>query len=167
MKKDLSTGWPHTSDLEITNQILFHCTTATLFRSLCGIYYETFRRFFSYWVQNFPAISVFTDRDFPATVVNGRDFLTVSAVTDRVISRQSLQLIAGIFRPKLFRHGNVKSLPPGTRRPGFSGCICSFWLGFSDRSFSGMGNFLCPVALHTALNRFMPIFLIALNLRAF
>jgi hypothetical protein len=37
-------------------------------------------------------------------------------------------------------HGNVKSLPPGTRRPGFSSRICDFWPGFSGRSFSGMGN---------------------------
>jgi hypothetical protein len=36
-------------------------------------------RFFSYWPQDFLAVSVFTGRDFPAvSVVNGRDFLAVS-----------------------------------------------------------------------------------------
>jgi hypothetical protein len=42
LEKDLSTGWACTSDLQITNQILFHCATAYLFRIFCGIYYETF-----------------------------------------------------------------------------------------------------------------------------
>jgi hypothetical protein len=45
LEKDWSTGWARTSDLQITNQILFHCATASLFDSLCGIYYETFRPF--------------------------------------------------------------------------------------------------------------------------
>jgi hypothetical protein len=32
-------------------------------------------RFFCYWPQDFPPVSVFTSRDFPAvSVVNGRDF---------------------------------------------------------------------------------------------
>jgi hypothetical protein len=98
-------------------------------------------RFFCYWPQDFPAVSVFTGRDFPAvSVVNGQDFPAVSAVTGSGIFRQYLELLVGIFRPKLFRHGNVKSVPPGTRRPGFSGRICSFWPGFSGHSFSGMGN---------------------------
>jgi hypothetical protein len=30
LEKDLSTGWPRTSDLQITNQIHFHCATASL-----------------------------------------------------------------------------------------------------------------------------------------
>jgi hypothetical protein len=42
-EKDLSTGWARTIDLQITNQILFHCETAFLFRCVCGIYYDTFR----------------------------------------------------------------------------------------------------------------------------
>jgi hypothetical protein len=45
LEKDLSTGWARTYDLQITNQILFHCATASLFRTCCGIYYETFRPF--------------------------------------------------------------------------------------------------------------------------
>jgi hypothetical protein len=45
LEKDLSTGWAGTFDLQITNQILFHCVTASLIRSLCGIYYETFPPF--------------------------------------------------------------------------------------------------------------------------
>jgi hypothetical protein len=43
--KDFSTGKARTSYLQITNQILFHCATTSLFRSLCGIYYETFPPF--------------------------------------------------------------------------------------------------------------------------
>jgi hypothetical protein len=42
LEKDLSTGWARTFDLQITNQILFHCATASLFHRLCGIYYDTF-----------------------------------------------------------------------------------------------------------------------------
>ncbi len=45
LEKDLSTGRARTSDLLITNQILFHCATASLFKILCGIYYETYRPF--------------------------------------------------------------------------------------------------------------------------
>jgi hypothetical protein len=29
LEKDLSTGWARTFDLQITNQILFHCATAS------------------------------------------------------------------------------------------------------------------------------------------
>jgi hypothetical protein len=39
LEKNMSTGRARTSDLQITNQILFHCTTASLCRSLCGINY--------------------------------------------------------------------------------------------------------------------------------
>jgi hypothetical protein len=45
LEKGLSTGRARTSDPQITNQILFHCATASLFKTLCGIYYETFRPF--------------------------------------------------------------------------------------------------------------------------
>jgi hypothetical protein len=45
-EKDLSTGWAPTFDFQITNQILFHCATASLFRSFCFIYYHTFLKFF-------------------------------------------------------------------------------------------------------------------------
>ncbi len=45
LEKDLRTGWERTSDLQITNQILFHCATASLFGNYCGIHYETFRPF--------------------------------------------------------------------------------------------------------------------------
>jgi hypothetical protein len=48
-------------------------------------------RFFCYWPQDFPAVSVFTGWDFPAiSVVNGWDFLAVSAVTGRGIFRRYL-----------------------------------------------------------------------------
>jgi hypothetical protein len=91
LEKDLSTGWTRTSDLQITNQILFHCPTASLCRGLCGISYETFRPVFSYWPQDFPAISVFTCRVFLAlATVKGRDFPAVSAVTGRGIVRRYL-----------------------------------------------------------------------------
>jgi hypothetical protein len=48
-------------------------------------------RFFCYWPQDFPAVSVFTGQDFPAvSVVIGRDFPAVSAVTCRGIFRRYL-----------------------------------------------------------------------------
>jgi hypothetical protein len=45
LEKGLCTAWAQTFDLQITNQILFHCATASLFRNLFGKYYETFRPF--------------------------------------------------------------------------------------------------------------------------
>ncbi len=91
LEKNLSTDWVRTSDLQITNQILFHYATASLCYSFCGINYETFRPFFCYWPQNFPAVSVFTGRDFPAvSVVSGWVFPAVSAVTGRGIFRRYL-----------------------------------------------------------------------------
>jgi hypothetical protein len=45
LEKDLSIGWARTSDLQITNQILIHCATASLSSRLCGISYETYRPF--------------------------------------------------------------------------------------------------------------------------
>jgi hypothetical protein len=45
LEKDLSTGWGRTFDHQITNQILFHCATASLFIMCCGMYYETFQPF--------------------------------------------------------------------------------------------------------------------------
>ncbi len=57
-------------------------------------------RLFSYWPQDFQAVSVFTGRDFPAvSVLTGRDFPAVSLVTGRGIFRRYLLLLAGIFRP--------------------------------------------------------------------
>ncbi len=57
-------------------------------------------RFFSYWPQDFPAVSVFAGGDFPAvSVVNGQDFPAVSADTGRGIFRRYLLLLARIFRP--------------------------------------------------------------------
>ncbi len=129
--KDLSTGWARTFDLQITNQILFHCAAASFFKSFCGIYYETFRpflyllaagfsgricffwpgfsgRFWCYWPRDFPAVSVVACWDFPALT---------------------------------FPAWQCKKSPSRVRRPGFSGRICSYWPGFSGRSFSGMGNF--------------------------
>ncbi len=48
-------------------------------------------RFFSYWQQGFPAVSVFTGWDSPAlSVINGRDFPAVSAVTGPGIFRRYL-----------------------------------------------------------------------------
>jgi hypothetical protein len=75
LEKDLSTGWAQTFDLQITNQILFHCATASLFRCVCGIYYDTFQpllaagfsgRICFYWPWDFPAVSVVACWDFPA-----------------------------------------------------------------------------------------------------
>jgi hypothetical protein len=34
LEKDLSTGWARTSDLQITNQILFYCATVLIQKSL-------------------------------------------------------------------------------------------------------------------------------------
>ncbi len=85
LEKDLSTGLAQTSHLQITNQILFHCATASFYKHFCGIYYQTFRP------QDFPAESDFTGRDFPAvSVVNGGDVSAVSAVTGCGIFRRFL-----------------------------------------------------------------------------
>jgi hypothetical protein len=73
LEKDLSTGWARTSDLQITNQILSNCATASLFKFSVAFIMRLSGCFFSYWPQNFPVVSVFTGRDFPAiSVVNGR-----------------------------------------------------------------------------------------------
>jgi hypothetical protein len=91
LEKELSTGWERSSDLQITNQILLHCATASLLEKHCSMFNETFRLFFCYWPQDFPAVSVFTGWDFPAvSVVNGQDFLAVSAVTGRGIFQRYL-----------------------------------------------------------------------------
>ncbi len=39
LEKNLCIGRTRTSDLQIANQILFHCATASLCRGLRGIYY--------------------------------------------------------------------------------------------------------------------------------
>ncbi len=63
----------------------------------------------SYW-PGFSVTCSYWPRDFPAiSVVTCRDFLILTFPA----------------------RGNVKSLPPETRRPGFSGRICSFWPGIS------------------------------------
>ncbi len=100
-----------------------------------------FHHFFSYWPQDFPAVSVFTSLGFSSRICSywlgfsghfccywQRDFSAVSVVA------------CWDFHALTFWYGNVKSLPPVTRRLGFSGHIFSFWLGFSSRSFSSMGN---------------------------
>jgi hypothetical protein len=47
LEKDLSTGWAPTPDLQIANQILFHCATASLsFMRLSGCFFVTGRRIF-------------------------------------------------------------------------------------------------------------------------
>jgi hypothetical protein len=69
-QKYLSTGWAQTIDLQIMNQIFYHCATASLclklpWHSLCFLL-EFSSRFCSYWQPNFPAVSVVTCWDFPA-----------------------------------------------------------------------------------------------------
>ncbi len=87
--KDLSTGWARTSDLQITNQKLFHCATASLYIILCSIHDETFRPFFQLLAAGFSSRVCFYQPGFPAvSVVNGRDFPAVSAVTGRRIFRR-------------------------------------------------------------------------------
>jgi hypothetical protein len=39
LEKALNTGWTRTFNLQMTNQILFHCATASLCKSICGMYY--------------------------------------------------------------------------------------------------------------------------------
>ncbi len=92
--------------------------------------------------RDFLAVSAVSDSQIfrPYLVVTCRGFLAVSAATGSRIFRPYLWFLAVIFWPYLFRYGNVKSLPPDTRWPGFSGRICCFWPGFSCRSFSGEGN---------------------------
>jgi hypothetical protein len=110
-----------TSDLQIMNQVFYHCATAALYVR------RNDNQSVSCW--DFPAVSVVTGsrifrpylevtcRDFPAVsavtgsrisrpyqVVTCRDFPAVSAVTGSRIFRPSLKLLAGIFRPCLFWH---------------------------------------------------------------
>jgi hypothetical protein len=86
LEKDFSTGWALTFD-----QILFNCATASFSKVSVATIMRLSGRFFSYWQQDFPAISVLTGRDFPAvSVVTGRDFPAVSAVTDCGIFRRYL-----------------------------------------------------------------------------
>ncbi len=101
----LSTGWARTSDLQIMNQVFYHCTTAPLyvarndihsvpywdFPAVSGSYLPGFSsRICSYWQPNFPAVSCsyltgFSGRicsywqpNFPAvSVVTCRDFLAL------------------------------------------------------------------------------------------
>jgi hypothetical protein len=87
-------------------------------------------RFCSYWQPNFPAVAGSYLPGFSGRICSywQPNFPAVSVITCRD------------FLALLFPARECKSLPPDTRRPGFSGRICCFWLGFSSRSFSGMGN---------------------------
>jgi hypothetical protein len=46
LEKELSPGWARISDLQITNQILLHCATASFLVRRCGMFNETFWPFF-------------------------------------------------------------------------------------------------------------------------
>ncbi len=110
--------------------MLYHCATASL---RYGIHCATC------WY--FLAVSVATGRDIPAvSVINGWDFPAVSSYLPGFPSHicsywvwdfPAVSVIPrGDFLALIFlARRNVKSLPPETRRPGFSGC-----------SFSGMWN---------------------------
>jgi len=100
-------------DLQIMNQVFYHCATAALyvirkdihsipllvfpgrfcsywkpnFPAVSGSYLPGFSgRICSYWQPNFPAVSVVTCRDFlalPLLAPEGRDFPAVSVVSGR------------------------------------------------------------------------------------
>jgi hypothetical protein len=105
--------------------VFYHCATAALYarrKDIHSLPLLVFSgRFCSYLKPNFPAVSGSYLPDFPA----------VSAVTGSQIFRPYLQLLAAEFSGLTFT---------GTKRPGFSGRICCYWLGIFVRSFSGMGN---------------------------
>ena len=81
MEKFLSTGQARTSDLQIMNQVSYHCATAAFFVRCNDIQ--------SVPCWDFPAVSVVTgSRIFqPYLVVTCRDFPALSAVTGNRIFR--------------------------------------------------------------------------------
>ncbi len=60
-EKCLSTGWARTSDLQIMNQVFYHCATAPLYVKRNGIPFCSLlgysSRFCSYQKPNFPTVS--------------------------------------------------------------------------------------------------------------
>jgi hypothetical protein len=54
LQKELNIGWARTSELQITNQILLHCSTASLLKKHCGMCNETFRPFLLFLAVGFP-----------------------------------------------------------------------------------------------------------------
>jgi hypothetical protein len=146
-EKNLSAGWARTANLQIMNQVFYHCATAALYVRHNNIHTlpcwdfpavsvvsgsRIFRPYLVVTCQDFPAVSAVTGSQIfrPYQVVTCRDFPAVSAVTGSQIFRRICSYLPG-FSGLTFS---------GTRRPGFSGRICCFWPGFSGRSFSGMGN---------------------------
>jgi hypothetical protein len=126
MENNLSTGWAQTSDLQIMNQVFYHCSTAPLNLRRCNYIHSV-----PCW--DFPTVSVVTRSRIYRLylVVTCRDFPAISAVLAAKFSGRICSYLPG-FSGLTFS---------GTRRPGFSGCICCFWPGFSGHSFSGMDNF--------------------------
>ena len=95
----MSTGWARTSDLQIINQVFYHCATAALYVGLKDIHSIPLLvfpgRFCSYWKPNFPAVSGSYLPGF-----SGR--------------------ICSYWQP------NFPAVS-GSYLPGFSGRICSYW----------------------------------------
>jgi hypothetical protein len=90
LEKEFSTSWaPPTFKLQTR-----YSYTAPLHPFLKGTVACAMKlsvRFFCYWPQDFPAISVFTGwKILAVSVVNGRDFPAVSAVTGCGIFRRYL-----------------------------------------------------------------------------
>jgi hypothetical protein len=108
----LNTGWARTSDLQIMNQVFYHCATTALyygrkynfslpllifpgrfcsywkpnFPAVSGSYLPAFAgRFYSYWQPNFPAVSGSYLRGFSSRICSywQPNFPAVSVVTCR------------------------------------------------------------------------------------
>jgi hypothetical protein len=100
LEKDLSTGWGESLTFRLQTR---YSSTAPLhpYSSVAvACIMRLSSHLFSYWPQDFPAVSGFTGQDFPeVSVLTGRDFPAVSLVTGRGIFRRYLLLLAGIFWP--------------------------------------------------------------------
>jgi hypothetical protein len=122
MEKCLSTGLARTFDLQIMNQVFYHCATAALYIRCNDIQ--------SVPCWDFPAVSV---------VTRSRIFRPYLQLLAAEFSGHIRKLLAGIFRPYLqllaaefsgpicsYLQGFSGLTFSGTRRPGFSGRICCF-----------------------------------------
>ena len=102
--KYLSTGWARTSNLQIMNQVFYHCATAALYLGCNDIQ--------SVPCWDFPAVSVVTgSRIFrPYQVVTFLDFPAVSAVTGsrifrpyQVVTCRDFPAVSAVTGSRIFR----------------------------------------------------------------
>jgi hypothetical protein len=125
------------------NQVFSHCATAALYfrsKDILSIPSLVFPgRFCSYWKLNFPAISGSYLPGFSGRICSYRQ-PNFPAVSGSYLSGFSGR-ICSYWQPNFPAVSVVTCRTfSGTRRPGFSSCICCLWPGISGRSFSDMGN---------------------------